>query len=162
MVKAREIIDWTEERTNTLIAMWKAGEPSSKIALAIGHEDSKNAIIGRARRLKLGMHPSKYVRPKPRKPKVVIPKVKERAPSIDGPPMKADHRFLRSAAWVPLEGSIPIDIMLLNKYTCRWPVNLDGSATRYCGLHVDSDVSDERKILHKYCASHRYLSNQRT
>lgn len=152
MVKAREIIDWTEERTNTLIAMWKAGEPSSKIALAIGHEDSKNAVIGRARRLKLGMHPSKYMRPKPRKPKVVIPKVKERAPSIDGPPMKADHRFLRSTAWMPLEGSSPVKLEHLGQHQCKWPLTGPLDTHLFCALPTQG----------RYCETHTYLSNQRT
>jgi hypothetical protein len=91
-------------------------------------------------------------RKKPPKPPVVIEKIKERPASIDGPVMVGDFRFIKSEAWNPLPGSDPIDIMLLNKHTCRWPVS--EAPWLFCGRHtVEGGV---------YCDTHTYISHPRT
>ena len=50
-------MSWTEERIETLKAMWEAGQTASQIAEALG-EVSRNAVIGKAHRLGLQSRPS--------------------------------------------------------------------------------------------------------
>ena len=50
-------MSWTDERINTLKAMWEAGQTASQIAEALG-EVSRNAVIGKAHRLGLQSRPS--------------------------------------------------------------------------------------------------------
>ena len=49
---------WTAERIETLSALWLQGVDAIDIASKLGLNVSKNAIIGKAKRLKLGSHPS--------------------------------------------------------------------------------------------------------
>ena len=61
---------WTDERINQLTELWGAGQSASQIGKALGM--SKNAVIGKAHRLKLPPRPSPIrkersaARPKPR------------------------------------------------------------------------------------------------
>ena len=70
---------WTEDLVTELIRLWQAGHSASKIGSLLGV--SKNAVIGKAHRLKLPPRPSpiKQGAPKPPKktpaPKVVARKI---------------------------------------------------------------------------------------
>ncbi len=61
---------WTDERIDQLTELWGAGQSASQIGKALGL--SKNAVIGKAHRLKLPPRPSPIrkerstTRPKPR------------------------------------------------------------------------------------------------
>jgi GcrA cell cycle regulator len=48
---------WTEERTATLRRMWEQGDSATMITTCLGAGTTRNAIIGKAHRLKLGTHP---------------------------------------------------------------------------------------------------------
>jgi len=48
--------DWTDEREDTLRALWTEGIPAAEIGQRFGC--SKNAVIGKARRLRLQFHPN--------------------------------------------------------------------------------------------------------
>lgn len=50
-------MSWTDERIETLKAMWEAGQTASQIAEALGGV-SRNAVIGKAHRLELQSRPS--------------------------------------------------------------------------------------------------------
>ena len=50
-------MSWTDERIETLKAMWEAGQTASQIAEALGGV-SRNAVIGKAHRLELQARPS--------------------------------------------------------------------------------------------------------
>lgn len=47
---------WTNAQIETLRLMWKEGASVTEIAAAIGRQGEKNAVIGKAHRLKLGRH----------------------------------------------------------------------------------------------------------
>ena len=49
-------MSWTEERIETLTALWEEGLSASEIGKALGV--SKNAVVGKAHRLKLAARPS--------------------------------------------------------------------------------------------------------
>lgn len=49
------ILEWTDERTQTLTTMWKAGHSASEIAEEIG--TTRNAILGRIFKLGLSRKP---------------------------------------------------------------------------------------------------------
>jgi len=44
---------WTDEQIETLRTLWRDGKPASEIAVFIGCDISRNAIIGKAHRLGL-------------------------------------------------------------------------------------------------------------
>ena len=60
-------MSWTDERIETLKAMWEAGQTASQIAEALGGV-SRNAVIGKAHRLGLQSRPSPV---KPNEPEAV-------------------------------------------------------------------------------------------
>lgn len=90
---------------------------------------------------------------KPPKPPVIIEKIKERAPSIDGPVMVGDFRFIKSEAWKALEGSNPVPLVDLQRHQCAWPIGPDHPFL-FCALATAEGS--------RYCPTHRYLSNPRT
>ena len=51
-------MSWTEEKVNKLKELWGKGSTASQIAEIIGGI-SRNAVIGKANRLKLPKHPSR-------------------------------------------------------------------------------------------------------
>ena len=57
---------WTEERVDNLKRLWGAGHSASEIGQAIGV--TKNAVIGKAHRLKLSGRPSPIQRSPTGKP----------------------------------------------------------------------------------------------
>lgn len=182
------IIPWTEQNVETLRELWKKGESAAFIAKQLGCTTGRLAVIGKAKRLKLGPHPhaigkakasaakhkrevrkmaakmeadgslSRYkaVGPvrhkKPPKPPVVIEKIKERLPSIDGPVMPGDFRFMKSEAWNALPGSNPVPLVDLQRHQCSWPLG-DGPFL-FCALPTIEG--------NRYCDAHTHLSKPRT
>lgn len=90
---------------------------------------------------------------KPPKPDVVIEKVVERRASIDGPPLKADYRFVeKKEAWEPLPGSVPIPLLDLSQHTCKWQVS--ELPRLFCGIHTVEG--------RPWCPTHNHLSLPKT
>ena len=49
---------WTDEKIALLGTLWGEGRPASEIALILGDDLSRNAVIGKAHRLGLSGRPS--------------------------------------------------------------------------------------------------------
>lgn len=128
-----------------------SGKNSIKAAQVIHHrlakkKDQADGSISRAKAV------GPVRKKKPPKPEIVIEKVVERLPSIDGPSMKPDYRFQRSEAWNALEGSKPIPLIDLTAHTCKWPVS--EAPWLFCGMHTVEGKP--------WCETHNYLSIART
>ena len=55
---------WTDEVIEQLTKLWKEGVSASQIAIALGPDFTKNAVIGKVHRLKLSNDSSRPARPK--------------------------------------------------------------------------------------------------
>lgn len=104
---------WTEERISDLIRLWEAGHSASHIGKALGV--SKNAVIGKAHRLKLPPRPSPIRRSA--RPKVPRPApIAKRVPTVRPKPV---FRATRPQHGAP---------------SCLWPFGDPGDADfHFCG-----------------------------
>src|SRR3546814_2749639 len=90
---------WTDERIDTLKAMWEKGMTASQIAEALGGV-SRNAVIGKAHRLGLQSRPSP-VKPNDDDTPKAAPKPAPRPPAESKPvkaappPAPADRKSTR-------------------------------------------------------------------
>jgi GcrA cell cycle regulator len=109
---------WTEERVEDLKRLWGAGHSASEIGEVIGV--TKNAVIGKAHRLKLSSRPSPIHRsptgtPKPKRTRLPRPMVQSKAAPAPAPVVRA----------VPLQ---------LGNQSCLWPIGDPGDANfHFCG-----------------------------
>lgn len=137
--------DWTDTMLEQLTARWNAGETSAVIAAALGV--TKNAVIGKARRLNLARRPSPIrlagatmgapapakASPKPAKPGQVKKKLQPTAPTMERVPPPAEPRL-------PPEG-------------CRWPMwrHHELPTHRYCG-------EARQSLTQAYCPRHMAMA----
>lgn len=117
---------WTEEMDKALTTMWATDMPASKIAPAIGGGITRNAVIGRAHRMKL-----------PRRGRSGNREPKRRAAVITAVPSR---RFTARLVNPPVElirslgRGIPLS--RLGRGHCRAIIGIGddpNGSTRYCG-----------------------------
>lgn len=175
--KTRELIDWTPELIAQLTKLHAEGLSYTAIADKLGLPGKKNAVLGKADRLKLPKRRTPYARmsakEKLERSRKVVSLKRERererikrqakaqakslaikprvVPLTEGMPIEADTRFLRSKAWEALDGSKPVALVDLDKHQCKWPLNGPNDTHLFCALPADG----------RYCPSHTYLSNPR-
>lgn len=53
----KKLIDWDDATVEKLKRLWKSGDNAAEIAAKLGCENGRLAVIGKAKRLKLGPHP---------------------------------------------------------------------------------------------------------
>jgi GcrA cell cycle regulator len=134
---------WTPAHINTLTILWNAGKPASYISRVI--QKSRNAVIGKARRLGLPGRASPIVtRPLPRK---VLPSIeKKHKVTIN----KELSDYKRSKINKTFFGK-PKTLSELQRHECRWPIGEDENV-RFCGGHVQSGV---------YCPNHAKINKRK-
>lgn len=125
---------WTDERVERMKELWKEGASASEIAREIGGGLSRNAVIGKVKRLKLGARLSKTL-----------------LPSAAEPPLAAPSQSPPSSYLVesePPRAKTNCTLMELDHNRCRWPLGEPGMPDfrfcgdkpshgfPYCGLHV--------------------------
>lgn len=156
---------WTDEAVHALKQLWADGHSCSQIAARIGHGITRNAVIGKVTRLKLGKR-STVVRSKSQKASSGRAFVAaHRKPNGKGQP-KANAIVHRRVYAPPFETApLPeeelgndvghlIGIMDLTKETCRWPHGdplLPGFG--FCGAKVQADSP--------YCPGHTKRGTRR-
>jgi GcrA cell cycle regulator len=143
---------WTNFKEAKLRQLWSEGIPCSQIGKLMG--TSKNAIIGKANRLKLPARASGFPRsvPKPRKPKALKMPVGRPPKDIEPKPSPKAWRKgkkPREAAWNALPGSSPVELVDLEPHHCRWPIGAD-SPFLYCAQHRHQGSS--------YCEAHALMA----
>lgn len=138
---------WSTDEIDILRTMWARGEPVRDICAALG-TGNKNIVIGKAHRLKLGIHP-KGSPPNPDKSLRNKPKPRHRRK-----PVLAGRSY-------PVEiGTEPIDLqpdqspnavslLEVRDSQCRYPLNNAGSGFMFCGSPQQHGSS--------YCDRHHAL-----
>jgi GcrA cell cycle regulator len=127
---------WTEDRVETLKALWNEGLSASQIAGRLGGV-TRNAVIGKVHRLGLSG------RAAPAKPKTV----ERRAPETVS--VRAQSVPMDPATWG--EGRLTVTTLGANQ--CKWPIGDPASADfHFCGQGASGGKS--------YCAYHSQLAFQ--
>lgn len=170
MVRVRgDCVDWSEERIADLSRRWNAGETVLQISHNMGI--SKNAVVGKARRLNLPGRESPIRRseggPKPQPPprvnraatlpplptaqapeapgmRLVLASVPDQ--DADGPMMPREAPRLAAAPGQPLPRPEPG-----SRFACSWPIGEPGTpGFEYCGEHIVRGRS--------YCPDHHAVA----
>jgi len=139
-------MSWTDERVTVLKKLWGEGKTAAEIASTLGGV-TRNAVIGKAHRLKLSNRASPIVSSKKaKKPKVVKTGKAKPANANVAPPKK--EKILDSdlnRPRLPLAG--------LGAQDCRWPMgDPQHDDFGFCGDHVASGVP--------YCLEHAQVAYQ--
>jgi GcrA cell cycle regulator len=105
-----ENMAWSEDRIAKLKEFWDKGLSASQIAVKLAEGVTRNAIIGKAHRLKLKPRPSP-VRSEASKPKKVAPKPK-----------------------IKKENAKTVSLLELSERVCKWPIGHPGEEDfHFCG-----------------------------
>jgi hypothetical protein len=141
---------WNPNMVATFRALHRGGAPFAEIAAQMsaifGTTISKNACIGKARRLELPMRASDGQRVPLRQPAKKVPKKPVRIDAPIPPPAEPEPEP---------EPEIGVSIYQLGNGVCRWPLGRmeDRPPYRYCGHTAPIEES--------YCAEHRAISYNR-
>lgn len=142
---------WSCERVETLARLWAEGLTAAQIARRLGGV-SRNAVIGKARRLGLGDRRPRataanagLVAPGPIKPRRTA--VARRGPVASSPATTVVARHETSVLLV--ESGVVDNLMSLDRHACRWPIGDPRTeAFAFCG----------RWAQDRYCDAHRARS----
>ncbi len=133
-------MSWTDERIALLTRLWGEGKTAAEIASALGNV-TRNAVIGKAHRLKL----SNRVSP--------IQQNKKPLPTPANMPGKMDRRPVESVASVLAEQGKGIKLTDLESHMCRWPFGDPRDENfGFCGASKMSGVP--------YCEEHTKVAYQ--
>ena len=139
-------MSWTDERVELLKKLWGEGKTAAEIASALGGV-TRNAVIGKAHRLKLSNRASPIVASK----KVIKPKVVKSSKSKPANINIAPPKKIKTLASDENRPRKPLTD--LGVHDCRWPM---GDPQRedfgFCGDRVASGVP--------YCLEHAQVAYQ--
>lgn len=129
-------MSWTDERVSLLKQLWGEGKTAAEIAKVLGDGITRNAVIGKAHRLKLSSRLSPIQQNTSKKVKADIP---PRAP--------------RPAVKIPEFKGKGIKMVDLGTNMCRWP-NGDPQDENFnfCGCDAIAGLA--------YCADHARVAYQ--
>lgn len=98
-------MSWTDERVDLLKQLWGEGKTAAEIAKVLGDGITRNAVIGKAHRLKLSsrLSPIQQNTSKKVKPEAVAP------------------RIVKPAIKLPEFKGLELDLVDLKERMCRWP-----------------------------------------
>ena len=135
-------MSWTEEREQKLRELWGKGYTASQIAEMLGGDTTRNAVIGKAHRLKLAARATSKQSKNPKK-------------QVTASDLKKEERYIsRKSRFKSLlldknfEAENPKKLEELSNKNCRWPIghpdeenfyfcgrnSVEGFS--YCKLHV--------------------------
>ena len=121
---------WTDDKINKLQKLWGKGLTASQIAEKLGDGITRNAVIGKAHRLKLPSRPSPVKAEPAKKAAEAAPEKKEIAAEVR-----------------------KTSLMELTETTCKWPIGHPGDADFYfCGKASRPGVP--------YCPEHCLMAFQ--
>lgn len=143
-------MSWTDEMVSLLKDLWPTGKDTREIANLIGGGKSRQAVIGKAYRLKLGEHPNAGEYPgRPAcgigRPRKARPKVERKAAPRSNWVFSMKPNRKRTppveATEIAPEPKGRVTLLDLGPYrgdnsTCRWPTWDDATPAddkRYCG-----------------------------
>jgi GcrA cell cycle regulator len=151
---------WNEERIERLRELWGRDWSASDIAADIGC--TRNAVIGKKMRLKLGMRASVIVSEQERAKKVFERKMARNARSRAKYTVAKQTGALKPRKPVllevkPMVESLKIGLRDIKLDECHWPTNDDMQNVEFCG----HPVSPLQGRPH-YCAHHQWVSSPRS
>lgn len=131
-------MEWSQDRITELTRLWNEGLSTSEIGKRLGI--SKNAVVGKAHRLRLSSRPSPIRRMGPRPMMPRIPRVAR----------VASAALAGGEAPLPRVAA-PAQPVELSNHSCKWPIGHPNEE----GFHFCT----ERAILGKpYCVGHTALA----
>lgn len=133
-------MDWTAEQISQLTRLWHEGLSTAEIGKRLGI--SKNAVVGKAHRLRLAARPSPIKRVGSRQSQASRPAVQPRPQPAAAP--------ARAPSSAPQPQPAPRVVELSNQ-TCRWPIGHPGDP----GFHFCSERAVQGK---PYCVEHSALA----
>ena len=121
-------MSWTEEREQKLRELWKKGYTASQIAEMLGGDTTRNAVIGKAHRLKLAARAISKQSKNPKK-------------QVTASDLKKEERYIsRKSRFKSLlldknfEAENPKKLEELSDKNCRWPMgHPDEENFYFCG-----------------------------
>lgn len=133
-------MEWSPERVAELTRLWNAGWSTAEIGRSLGI--SKNAVVGKAHRMRLSSRPSpikRSLRPAGYRPT-------PSAATMPPLPRVGNASAAMTAAPPP-----PPKVVELSSQTCSWPIGHPGDS--------DFHFCVERAVAGKpYCASHAAMA----
>jgi len=108
-------MSWTHEREEKLRQLWKKGHSASQIAGMLG-DTTRNAVIGKAHRLKLERRIAST------KAEAKVNTKKNNSPEIKTQKLGRKARFKALLLDKNFEQENPKKLEELTKETCRWPI----------------------------------------
>ncbi len=132
-------MSWTDERVTLLKKLWSDGRTAAEIARVLGSGFTRNAVIGKAHRLKLSSRLS---------PVSSVPKVKA----------ANTQKMMRPRARVEQAAPVQINIkgvkmIDLKERMCRWPIgDPQDPDFKFCGCNAASGFP--------YCPDHARMAFQ--
>jgi GcrA cell cycle regulator len=152
-------MSWTDDRVSLLRRLWGEGRTAAEIAKELGGV-TRNAVIGKAHRLKL----SNRVSPIQQNKKPASKPVHERKISSDQSSASVVVSVMKSAP-VRLKPEIKtghlLSLMDLKPRQCRWPVgDPHEEAFGFCGCESISGLpycSDHAKVAYQAATRNRIL-----
>ncbi len=148
-------MSWTDERVNLLKKLWGEGKTAAEIAKELG-DVTRNAVIGKAHRLKLSnrLSPIQQNTKKPARPVEDKPVLKK--PANDKP--RREDVFRPSAEGVKMQD--------LKDSMCRWPLgDPKEPGFRLCGCRRMAGLpycTEHAKIAYQAATRNRILQAQDT
>jgi len=158
---------WTDERVSVLKKMWGDGKTAAEIAKELGEGVTRNAVIGKAHRLKLSgraspIQASKKTVKVAKEQSNAKPRVKAKAVETLEKPKPAPKRAVTSVN-APSKQDVEIiknkgqrlPLSELSERMCRWPIGDPKSAEfGFCGAHSETGLP--------YCPEHGQIAYQTT
>ncbi len=143
-------MSWTEDRVSLLKKLWGDGHTAAEIAKELGGV-TRNAVIGKAHRLKLSNRVSPIQQNKKPANKNTKRKVTEKAKSSSTSVAKSPEETVLRETYVP-SGKL-YDLTDLKPRMCRWPSgDPREEGFGFCGEHTISGIP--------YCAEHAKVAYQ--
>lgn len=151
-------MSWTNERVALLKKLWGEGKTAAEIAKELGGV-TRNAVIGKAHRLKLSNRASPIKPIAAKKPansqpeKASVPLAKSEKPAAPKSRSVSGKEFSgRSADEISLNG-VGVSMADLKEKMCRWPIgDPREEGFHFCGLNSVSGLP--------YCPEHGKIAYQ--
>lgn len=148
-------MSWTDDRVSLLKKLWSEGKTAAEIAGELGGV-TRNAVIGKAHRLKLSsrVSPIQQNKKKTAKPEADSVPVKKEKPAAKSNKTAAAAPKTRPAEEVAIiQKGDGVHMAELKERMCRWPIGDPRDAEfRFCGCKVHSGLP--------YCAEHAKMAYQ--
>ena len=128
MLEPVEAEGWTDARVELLKDLWREGRSCAQIANVLGGGATRNSVIGKIHRLKLGKRigtqtPRRPAAPRPYKRPVGLTRrdrmTQKKVAAASAPQVKLVAEPIKE---IVETGANLISILLLTDRTCKWPI----------------------------------------